>query len=387
MPQGYNPPISLRATTTEKMSDDLNIIAAEIKHRATELGFDLVGIAPGGPSAYGDYFRRWLSDGRAGTMDYLAARLAERIDPAVYLPGCKSVICVAMNYFVPLESGGNSQRNPMVGISGEEPPPHPSPGIPGEAVSARLPPENTAAQSHGRIARYALGEDYHEIIKPRLHKLADWLKEISPQSDTRCAVDTAPVMEKELAARAGVGWLGKNTCIINPRIGSWLLLGEVLTTLELPCDEPAADHCGTCTRCLDACPTQAITSPYKLDATKCISYLTIEHRGELPNQPAIGDWLYGCDICQDVCPFNRRAPATGEARFAPRFPTGTIDLNELQAWSDEEYRTRLRGSAMKRVKLPMLKRNGARIALNPPGAKKNEAGGSESPASLRGPES
>ena len=295
-------------------------LAAAIKAKAKSLGFDRAGFAPAEPSLYRNYFRQWLDDGRAGTMKYLDARFDERTAPATYLPGAKSVICVAMNYFVPLPT----------------------------------------QSSIGRVARYALGDDYHEIIKPRLHKLADWLREQAPASQFRCAVDTAPVMEKELAARAGVGWMGKNTCIINEEIGSWLFLGEVLTTLELPPDEPATDRCGTCTRCLDACPTQAITAPYQLDATRCISYLTIEHSGEMPPdmRDKLGGWLYGCDICQDVCPFNRRAATTLEPRLVPRFPSGAMELDELQSWTADDYRVRLRGSAMKRVKLTVLQRNG-----------------------------
>ena len=175
-------------------------------------------------------------------MEYLAKRFDERTDPATYLPGARSVICVAMNYHVPLEQ---------------------------------------APADAGKIARYALGDDYHELIKPRLHQLADLIRQLAPDAQTKCGVDTAPIMEKELAASAGVGWLGKNTCIINEQIGSWLFLGEVITTLDLPFDEPAIDRCGTCRRCIDACPTGAITEPYKLDARKCISYLTIEHRGEI----------------------------------------------------------------------------------------------------------
>jgi epoxyqueuosine reductase len=172
-------------------------------------------------------------------------------------------------------------------------------------------------------------------------------------------------MEKELAARAGVGWLGKNCCIINERIGSWLLLGEVLTTLELPFDAPAIDRCGTCRRCLDACPTEAITAPYQLDARKCISYLTIEHRGEIDTelQPQIGDWLYGCDICQEVCPWNNKAIESVEPALRPRFAEGTLDAGEVLAWDQDRYAQTLRRSAMKRVKLPQLQRN-ARIVLN-----------------------
>lgn len=304
-------------------------LADAVKGRAKELGFDLVGIAPAAPSRYRHYLRRWLDEGQAGSMDYLARRFEERTDPSAYLPGADSVVCVAMNYHVALD-----------------PPP----------VEGRP----------GRVARYALGDDYHELIKSRLHRLADWMRETLPDAQTRSGVDTAPVMEKELAARAGVGWVGKNTCLIHPRVGSWLLLGEVITTAQLPPDEPETDHCGTCTRCIDACPTQAITAPYQLDPRRCISYLTIEHRGPIADElrEKIGDWLYGCDVCQDVCPHNRDAPFATDPAVAPRFPSGTIDAVEVLSWDDETYRSRLRHSAMKRVKLPVLKRNAAIVAAN-----------------------
>ena len=209
------------------------------------------------------------------------------------------------------------------------------------------------------MARYALGEDYHELIKGRLFALADWMKAAAPEAQTKCCVDTAPVMEKEIAQAAGIGWRGKNTCVINERIGSWIFLGEILTTMELPVDEPAMDRCGTCTRCIDACPTAAITEPYKLDARKCISYLTIEHRGEIDAglTAKFGDWVYGCDICQDVCPFNGRAPIAVDRAMQPRFASGTVDLERVMGWSEEDYRRELKGIAMKRVKLPILKRN------------------------------
>jgi epoxyqueuosine reductase len=310
------------------VNTDLHQLAAEIKSFGRKLGFNLVGIASAEPSQYRDYFRRWLDDGRAGSMGYLHKRFDERTDPAMYLPGAQSVICVAMNYHVPLQEAG--------------------------------------AQEHqARIARYALGDDYHEVLKKRLHSLADQVRELAPEAQTRAAVDTAPVMEKELAARAGIGWLGKNTCIINEDIGSWIFLGEIITTLPLPADEPAVDRCGTCTRCIDACPTHAITEPYKLDASRCISYLTIEHRTPLDVGIAndLDNWIYGCDICQDVCPWNKRAPDVADAAFQPRFPTGTIDLRQLLTWNDEQYRTKLRGSAMKRVKLPILQHN-ARLLMD-----------------------
>jgi epoxyqueuosine reductase len=310
---------------------DQYALAHQIKQQARELGFDLVGIASAGPSRWHDYLRKWLDDGQAGEMVYLAGRFTERSDVGEYVPGARSVICVAINYYVPLEP------------------------LTAEQVSR-----------HGRVARYALGDDYHELIKTRLHRLADWIRGRVPDALTRACVDTAPVMEKELAARAGVGWLGKNSCLINPKIGSWLLLGEIVTTLELPPDDAATDHCGTCTRCIDACPTGAITAPYQLDARRCISYLTIEHRG--PIEPTLrsqmGNWLYGCDVCQDVCPHNTKAPTTTDPRLEPRFPTGTLNINDVINWSEQHYRDTLRGSAMKRVKLPILKRNARIVAEN-----------------------
>jgi epoxyqueuosine reductase len=304
-------------------------LTAQLKERARTIGFDLVGIAPAHASQYREYFRRWLDEGRAGEMTYLARRFDERTDPATYLPGAASVVCVGINYYQPLEA------------------------------------TPTDAEDHrARIARYALGGDYHEILKRRLYELADWIRSVAPDAQTRCGVDTAPIMEKDLAARAGIGWIGKNTCLINPRIGSWLLLGEIITTLRLPFDEPTTDHCGTCRRCIDACPTAAIIAPYQLDARRCISYLTIEHRGEIAPELSgqIGSWLFGCDICQDVCPHNHKAPAAADPMLVPRFPNGAIDAREVLNWDSPTYQGRLRHSAMKRVKLPVLQRN-ARIVI------------------------
>jgi epoxyqueuosine reductase len=303
-------------------------LANDIKAWARSLGFDLFGITSAQPSEYRDYFRQWLDTGRHGSMEYLAKRIDERVDPSTYLPGAKSVICVAMNYHTPLQ-------------------------------------EPTPSQT-GKVARYALGEDYHEIIKPRLHRLADAIRKIAPNAQTKCAVDTAPVMEKELAARAGVGWIGKNTCVINSEIGSWLFLGEIITTLDLPHDEPAIDRCGSCRRCIDACPTGAITEPYQLDARKCISYLTIEHRGEIdPSlKPQMENWLFGCDICQDVCPWNSKAPWTNALSVHPDFASGFIDTNGILRWQPEDYSANLRHSAMRRVKLPVLQRNAQIVVDN-----------------------
>jgi epoxyqueuosine reductase len=263
-------------------------------------------------------------------MDYMHRRFDERTDPSRYLPGARSVICVAVNYHFPLDDPPAQDR-----------------------------------ETRGRVARYALGNDYHQLIKPRLYDLADWLRDRVPGTRTRCGVDTVPVMERELAARAGIGWIGKNTCVIHPRLGSWLLLGEVLTTLELPADASETDHCGTCRRCIDACPTGAIVEPYRLDATRCISYLTIEHAGPIDAdlQRQMGSWLFGCDVCQDVCPFNGKAPFASNDRFRPRFADGTLDAREVLTWRERTPNPTLRCTALKRVKLPVLQRN-ARIVLD-----------------------
>jgi epoxyqueuosine reductase len=316
------------AGASPRRAIDGHALAADLKQRARGLGFVLVGIAPAVPSAYRDYLWRWLDEGRHGSMQYLANRFEERTDPARFFPGARSVVCVALNYFVPLEG-------------------------------------SVGAEGSGRVARYALGEDYHEVIKGRLHRLADWFR-AAGGGETRCAVDTAPLMEKELAALAGVGWVGKNTCLINEHAGSWFLLGEMLTTVALPVDEPGVDRCGTCRRCIDACPTGAITAPYELDARRCISYLTIEHRGDIEEglRAGIGDWLYGCDVCQDVCPWNSKAVEALEPAVRPRFPAGTLDVAAVVDWTDEDYRRSLRRSAMKRVKLPQLKRNATIVRLN-----------------------
>jgi epoxyqueuosine reductase len=314
------------------MSHDPHQLRAEVLAFARRLGFDRAGIAPAGVSAYRQFLREWLDEDRAGEMTWLARRFEQRTDPAAYLPGCRSVICLAVNYHT------------------------------------TLPEPDPAMHRPARVARYALGDDYHQPLKDRLYQLADWLRTQVPGTRTRCGVDTVPVLERELAARAGLGWIGKNTCLIDHEIGSWLLLAEVLTTLELPTDQPVLDRCGTCTRCLEACPTRAL-EPYRIDARRCLSYQNIERPGGY--EPALaaqaGDWLFGCDICQDVCPFNRRAPqgTTPELQPRPLLATGRIDLQTVLGWSPGEYQRALRRSPLRRVKLPVLQRNAAALGGRP----------------------
>jgi epoxyqueuosine reductase len=300
-----------------------------VKRLATELGFDRAGIAPAAPSPGADFVRQWLSRGYAGRMQYLQGNADRRTDPRSWLPDCKSVIVVAVNYH------------------------------------QRAPERPVTTMPHGRVARYAWGQDYHVVVRERLNKLVDRLhEEISEPFEAKVCVDTAPIVERELAAAAGVGWIGKNTLVLHPRAGSYFYLGEVLVTLELQPDSPMPDRCGTCTRCLEACPTSAFPQPYVMDASRCISYLTIELRESIPAElrPPMDDWLFGCDVCQEVCPYNRKAPLTVWPELAADPQRTWFDLQEVLNWSAEEYASTLRGSAMKRAKVGMLRRNAA-VAL------------------------
>lgn len=296
------------------------------------LGFAGAGIAEASPSRWGREFAAWLAAGRHGSMAWLARNVEVRLDVTRLLPGARSVVMVADVY---------------------------------ESPGAR---EDAVGRGMGRIARYARGRDYHRVIKDRLHVLADSLRAEHPEAAFRAFVDTAPVMERELAARAGLGWIGKHTLVLHPTRGSYMLLGGVATTLELaaPAEQPAiADHCGTCTRCLDACPTEAI-SPYGVDASRCISYLTIERRQAISPEffEAMGDWIFGCDVCQEVCPHNRRArePVAIRDEYVPR-RTG-LSLLEVLGWTEDDRRAAFSGSAMKRATLAMMKRNALIAAGN-----------------------
>jgi epoxyqueuosine reductase len=237
-----------------------------------------------------------------------------------------------------------------------------------DLVRARDQPPAEPEPGTGRVARYAQGRDYHTVIKKRLHKLCDELRERHPDDQFRAFVDTAPVMERDLALRAGLGWIGKHTLLINPRVGSHLLLGGVLTTLPFERPAPEPDHCGACTRCIDACPTSAIT-PYSVDARRCISYLTIEHRSEIDPDLAnkTDDWIFGCDICQDVCPHNSPRPKgvdVGEPNPAYEPQRERFDLLEVLGWTEDDRRRAVQGSSMKRAKLEMFKRNARAARCN-----------------------
>ena len=295
-----------------------------VKARARALGFDRVAVGPAGPPPHGLAFERWLDAGYAGGMDYLAEGRAARLDPGRLLPGWRSVIAVALNY---------------------------------------APREDDPAWRG--VARYARGRDYHRVIRPRLHVLKDLLRAAGgPDVRSRASVDTSAVLERSLAARAGLGWIGKNTNLIAPGLGSYFFIGIVLTTAELAIDEVVGDHCGTCTACLSACPTDAFVAPYTLDARRCISYLTIEHRGPIdePLRGRIGEWLFGCDVCQEVCPWNRHAPPARDPACSSGMPPGAPET--LVSMSDEEFRERFRGSALKRARRTGLARNAAIVIAN-----------------------
>ena len=306
-----------------------------IKHSALAAGFDLAGI-----SSVHDFpelarFPEWIAVGHAGEMKYLESRdeagNLRRASLKTALPWARSVIVCTVNYNT-AHPYSTSVNNP----------------------------------AHGWISRYAWSrDDYHESVLRRLREVETKLKEfcaadpIDAPIETRAYVDTGPIVERVYAKYAGVGWLGKNTCVINQKIGSWLFLGVILTSLELSPDLPAPDRCGSCTRCIDACPTHAIVAPYELDSNKCISYLTIEKRGPVPEElrEGMGHQVFGCDICQDVCPWNRKAPATDKPEFHPREGLVNPALAWLAEISVEEFRNRFRGSPVKRAKHSGLRRN------------------------------
>ena len=372
-------------------------LAEAVKARALELGFDLVGITGAEPSVFAAEYREWLDRGYAGEMDYLARNLDRRLNPQELLPDARSIIVVGMNYYTE-EAEGDLPRakTPRRKEERQEEREAPCPKTPRdvterveertaqEAVSNQQSPEWEAAaavgggrqiqtpgghpqseiQNRAVFARYARGDDYHDVMTARLRELLGFLKaEAGEGAEGRVYVDTGPILEREVARRAGLGWFGRNTMLINTRRGSYFFLGEIITNVALPADAPAVGGCGTCTRCIDACPTGAIIAPYVLDARRCISYLTIELKGSIPEdlRPALaesGNRIYGCDICQEVCPFNvRRATPTAEPAFQPRAATTGRTLAELALLSEEEFREQFKGSPVKRAKWRGLMRN------------------------------
>ena len=304
-------------------------LTAQIKRKANRMGFGPVGVAPAGPPEHWDFFLDWLTRGYGGQMAYLGRNLDRRSHPGQVLPGARSVLCVGMNY-------------------DQEPGDHPVNG-----------------PRRGKISRYARGDDYHDMMSARLKRLLEWIQVREPRAKGRIYVDTGPVLERDFAARAGMGWFGKHTNLIHKRRGSWFFLGEILLTIPLVYDRPVADHCGTCTLCMDACPTDAIPQPYVLDSNRCISYLTIELKGSIPRayREKVGNWIYGCDICQEVCPWNRKhAAPTTEPALKARDGLDAPDLSELLAMDQAAFSRRFRGSPIKRAKRRGLLRNAA-VAL------------------------
>jgi epoxyqueuosine reductase len=308
----------------------MSLSSSTVKARARELGFDACGIAPAADLPELPFLQEWLARGYAGSMAYMARSAAKRADVRRVLPSAQTVIVTATVY------------------------------------NTRMPYSTECADAtRGHVARYAWGDDYPDVIGDRLRTLLDWMRSVSPEPfEARVYVDTGPVQERVYARHAGVGWIGKNTCVINPELGSWVLLGEILCSLRLDVDQPAFDQCGDCALCLEACPTNALVAPGVLDSTQCISYLTIEHRGEVPGhlRSRIGSHVYGCDICQEVCPWNAAAPATDDPAWQPRDVWRLPALADLANMSAGELNDALADSAMRRATPEGLRRNVA-IAL------------------------
>jgi epoxyqueuosine reductase len=329
-------------------------LAPSIKQKAAEFGFDLCGIARADRHPKLARLAEWIAQGHAGEMQYLADSADERSDVRNALSSARSVISLAVVY------------NSDPGTPGPL-----DPGTPGP-----LAPRTSGPLDRVQIAKYARGDDYHAVLRSRLRGLLSWLASVAPPGlEAFTCVDDGPVQERVYAEAAGLGWIGKNTCLINPSIGSWLFLGEIVTNLALEPDAPGVDQCGTCTRCLEACPTGALVAPYALDATRCLSYLTIEVRGAVDTalQPAIREEVYGCDICQDVCPWNRRAAASDDPAWQPRDVFLAPRLLDLCRMTDEAWVAALKGSAMKRAGLHRIRRSLAYSAQGLPGAARAEA--------------
>jgi epoxyqueuosine reductase len=303
------------------------VTSASIKQKALELGFAKVGIVPATPLVdERERLKEWLARGYHGQMAWLARDPEKRTDPTQLFPGAKSVVSLALNYFT-----GHKHQD----------------------------------DGRGKISRYAWGDDYHDVMRHKMQALLDWVRSEDESVSGKICVDTAPLMDKALAVRAGLGWIGRHSNLITREVGSWVFLGEIVLDTVLDYDSVQVDdHCGTCRACIDACPTSAIVEPYVVDSNRCISYATIEYRGEeLPNHisDSLNGWFYGCDICQEVCPWNRFEVESGEPRFEPRNAETSVNLDDVDTWTPEQYAERFRRSAIKRAKLPALKRNAAAI--------------------------
>ncbi|GBD05137.1 Epoxyqueuosine reductase [bacterium HR20] len=299
-------------------------LTKELKDYCHRLGFDAVGIARA--EALDDqreHLNTWLTRGYHATMHYMERTSQKRLDPRQILPSARSIVVVAMSYDTPYR--------------------------------------HTDQPNRGKISRYGWGDDYHDVLLPKLRAAAAWLANRVPNAESKVYVDTGPVMEKQWARRAGIGWQGKNTNVISRTMGSFFFLGVLLTSVELEADAPIPDYCGTCTACLDACPTGALVEPYVLDASRCISYWTIETKPDVEFPESIrrnlDGWLFGCDVCQDVCPWNRFRKETRETAFFPRNDETSLALEQILAMTPEEFRQRFRGSPLKRPKLAGLQRN------------------------------
>ena len=312
-------------TETATYPIDRNSSPLQLKQRllsfAREIGFDSCRVTASSSPRYAHEFRNWLDEGGHGEMSYMERGEEKRCDPQKILPDARSIIVLALNYFQGSRNAGDTPA------------------------------------ATGKIARYAWGDDYHELIVNRLDKIDEFLREFGGQQ--KCYVDTGPVLERDHAAQAGIGWHGKSTMLIDEHLGTWFFLAEVLTTLELPPDEPVPDRCGTCERCIKACPTGAITAPHRLDARRCISYLTIELKSSIPLElrPLIGDRIFGCDDCLDACPWNRFAQVSRETAFFAHPSTVGIPLRDYLSLSDHNFRVLFRNSPIKRIKRRGFLRN------------------------------
>ena len=301
------------------------LTAAAITARAIALGFDRCGVAPAVELPELRYLREWIDRGYAGEMGYLARTADRRADVRAVMPSARSVIVLATVY--------NVDR----------------------AYSTELTDRRT-----GHIARYAWGDDYHDVVGRRTDELLCWMRAQTQEAfEAKAYVDTGPIQERVYAQYAGLGWIGKNTCLINPELGSWLFLSEIIVSLALEPDQPGFDRCGTCTLCLDACPTGAIPEPWVLDATRCLSYLTIELKGNIPEaqRPALGTHLFGCDVCQEVCPWNAAPARSTAATWQPRVALDRPRVVDLWRRSDDDLRATIKGSALRRAGVTRLRRN------------------------------